>query len=273
MKVACSFRWKYTLSILLFYVTDLFSQAVYSDLNRALKNPLDVFRLDLSSQGIAVLPKEVERMRNLEKINLENNKLLTLPKEIGSLQNLRELRLEGNLRFKTFPREIGQLKNLKELYVSSEEVGDMIEQISPLQDLESLRLRNTRINPFEFAETILCILGICTHIEIPYLSSEKIPNTIGGLKNLRTLDIEGYSFQTLPKEISGLKELKKMRITQTNLVSLPSEISRLEKLEEIDLSFNALETLPKSIGDLKNLKTLDLSFNKLTRLSVELRPL
>ncbi|EKR16723.1 leucine-rich repeat domain-containing protein [Leptospira interrogans] len=69
----------------------------YTDLTKALKNPLDVRVLDLSEQKLTILPKEIRQLKNLQQLNLYENKLTTLPKEIGQLKNLLMLHLDENI--------------------------------------------------------------------------------------------------------------------------------------------------------------------------------
>ncbi|WP_061245224.1 hypothetical protein, partial [Leptospira interrogans] len=52
----------------------------YTDLTKALKNPLDVRVLDLSEQKLTILPKEIRQLKNLQQLNLYENILITLPK-------------------------------------------------------------------------------------------------------------------------------------------------------------------------------------------------
>ncbi|WP_042717772.1 leucine-rich repeat domain-containing protein, partial [Leptospira borgpetersenii] len=46
--------------------------------------------------ALTVLPKELERFKNLQKLDLYSNQLTILPNEIGQLQNLEELDLGAN---------------------------------------------------------------------------------------------------------------------------------------------------------------------------------
>ncbi|EKO50585.1 leucine rich repeat protein, partial [Leptospira kirschneri str. 200802841] len=49
----------------------------YTDLTKALKNPLDVRVLDLSEQKLKTLPKEIGQLQNLQVLELNNNQLAT----------------------------------------------------------------------------------------------------------------------------------------------------------------------------------------------------
>ncbi|EMO55920.1 leucine-rich repeat domain-containing protein [Leptospira noguchii] len=97
-------------------------QERYTDLTKALENPLDVFILDLSGQELTTLPKEIGQLKNLRELSLKWNQLVTLPKEIGRLQNLQALYLRDN-QFTILPQEIGQLENLRELRLGNNQLS------------------------------------------------------------------------------------------------------------------------------------------------------
>jgi Leucine-rich repeat (LRR) protein len=63
---------------------------------------------------------------------LKENQLSTLPKEIAKLKNLQKLDLSGN-QLSTLPKEIAKLKNLKELYLGGNPISD--EEMQRIQEL------------------------------------------------------------------------------------------------------------------------------------------
>ena len=71
--------------------TMLAKEKEYTNLADALKVPLKVYRLNLSSQNLASLPKEIGELKNLQIFYCSDNQLTSLPKEIGELKNLQVL--------------------------------------------------------------------------------------------------------------------------------------------------------------------------------------
>lgn len=76
----------------------------------------------------------------------------------------------------------------------------------------------------------------------------------------------GIKIYTLPQSIGGLSELKSLWLSYNNLNEIPDSFSNLSNLEILELRSNNLEKVTKSLVDLKNLKYLGLSYNNITKL-------
>lgn len=90
-----------------------------------------------------------------------------------------------------------------------------------------------------------------------------LPETVGNLQSIQTLYLSVNQLKTLPKSIGNLKSLKKLELKRNSLKYIPDSISELASLQILDLSENNLLNLPESIGSLKSLKVLDVARNKL----------
>jgi len=92
----------------------------------------------------------------------------------------------------------------------------------------------------------------------------KLPESIGELKELKELNVEGCKLKELPESIGNLDMLIFLNIRNNySLVSLPESLGNLKSLEKLDLSNNMIDSLPNSMGNLKNLRKLKLSHNYL----------
>ncbi|MHA1386077.1 MAG: leucine-rich repeat domain-containing protein, partial [Candidatus Helarchaeota archaeon] len=69
---------------------------------------------------------------------------------------------------------------------------------------------------------------------------------------------------TLPESIGNLKSLKELYLEGNELTTLPESIGNLKSLKELYLRNNKLTALPESLGGLDNLKTLYLAGNPLS---------
>jgi hypothetical protein len=94
----------------------------------------------------------------------------------------------------------------------------------------------------------------------------ELPESIGNLTNLETLDLYMNELSALPKSIGNLTNLETLNLYGNYLSALPESIGNLTNLKTLNLEGNGLRELPKSIGNLTNLETLDLYANELTEL-------
>ncbi|KAL6224362.1 hypothetical protein ACLB2K_003217 [Fragaria x ananassa] len=90
-----------------------------------------------------------------------------------------------------------------------------------------------------------------------------LPSTIGGLSSLTKLDLHSNRLTELPDTIGDLLSLVHLDLRANNLASLPASFGRLMRLEELDLSSNRLALLPDTIGSLASLKILNVETNEI----------
>lgn len=92
------------------------------------------------------------------------------------------------------------------------------------------------------------------------LYEQSIPDSIGRLKHLATLDLHWAGIASIPPSIGQLHNLRDLDLSHTEFLSqLPKEIGNLASLEILDLENSAVTSLPSSIGRLKSLTDLNLS--------------
>ncbi|XP_022740488.1 plant intracellular Ras-group-related LRR protein 4-like isoform X2 [Durio zibethinus] len=88
-----------------------------------------------------------------------------------------------------------------------------------------------------------------------------LPDTIGGLSSLKKLDLHSNRIAQLPDSIGDLLCLVFLDLSANQLSTLPTTFGRLVRLEELDLSSNHLPSLPDSIGSLISLKKMNVETN------------
>jgi Leucine-rich repeat (LRR) protein len=94
-----------------------------------------------------------------------------------------------------------------------------------------------------------------------------LPDTIGYLVNLESLELDENKLTSLPDTIGNLVNLKRLYLTNNELTSLPDTIGNM-RLMQLFLNFNKLTSLPDTIGNLVNLEILNIHDNKLRSLPV-----
>lgn len=88
-----------------------------------------------------------------------------------------------------------------------------------------------------------------------------LPETVGGLSSLQKLDLHSNRIIELPESIGDLLNLVDLNLSGNQLRSLPPTFSRLVRLEDLNLGSNSLSSLPDTIGSLASLKILDVETN------------
>jgi Leucine-rich repeat (LRR) protein len=100
-----------------------------------------------------------------------------------------------------------------------------------------------------------------------------VPESIGQLANLQSLDLGHNQLTVVPESIGQLANLQSLDLGQNQLTVVPESIGQLANLLELTVIFNELESLPESIGGSRNLKKLYAHHNQLMILPDSVREL
>ena len=126
------------------------------NIEKAILNPNDVIRLDLSNQKINFENIDLSQFKNLEFLSLENEHLKELPKGLSSLKKLKTLNLSGN-DFKNLPSDFEELTSFEELFLNNEtnfKFNDNIKTLSKLPNLKTLHLENDNLKKLIFLSSV-----------------------------------------------------------------------------------------------------------------------
>jgi small GTP-binding protein len=91
-----------------------------------------------------------------------------------------------------------------------------------------------------------------------------IPDAIGNLANLTTLDLDNNQITVIPDAIGNLANLTTLDLDRNKITAIPDAIANLVNLTELSLSFNQITAIPDAITQLSNLTELRLSSNQIT---------
>ena len=94
----------------------------------------------------------------------------------------------------------------------------------------------------------------------------ELPETLGQLKQLQSLNLSRKQLTALPEWLGQLTQLRELNLSNNQLTALPESLGQLTQLQSLDLSSNQLTALPESLGQLTQLQSLNLSRNQLTAL-------
>jgi Leucine-rich repeat (LRR) protein len=162
----------------------------------------DIWRLDLISCGVEVLPDDIGNLTQLRTLYANWCRLTELPETLGRLTALEDLWLNNN-QLTRLPDAFARLLRLKKLSLDANRLGRFPEAVLRLTRLEELRLTDN---------------GIAV-----------LPDEIGGLTELRSLSLGRNDLTTLPRGIAGLKKLTYLGLQGNPLRSLPDELWRLSR--------------------------------------------
>lgn len=108
--------------------------------------------LDLSFQGLKSLSPSILLLNTIKDLLLNNNEIESIPREIYKLKNLEKLNLSHN-KLRNIPPELGRTVSLKELYLNDNFISSVPMELGTLYNLETLNLSN---NPLIVPFNSLC---------------------------------------------------------------------------------------------------------------------
>ncbi|XP_052304396.1 TMV resistance protein N isoform X2 [Populus trichocarpa] len=188
-----------------------------------------LMELCLDGTGIAELSSSIHHLIGLEVLSMNNCKNLeSIPSSIGCLKSLKKLDLSGCSELKNIPENLGKVESLEEFDVSGTSIRQPPASIFLLKSLKVLSFdgcKRIAVNP----------------------TDQRLPS-LSGLCSLEVLDLCACNLRegALPEDIGCLSSLKSLDLSRNNFVSLPRSINKLFGLETLVLEdCRMLESLPE----------------------------
>jgi hypothetical protein len=136
--------------------------------------------------------------------------------------------------------------------------------LSEREKTKSIALDIASFDSQEFSEVLIQLgeFPILKEVELTgewvWDDTNKLPSTLGNLKQVKSLTINLYEVPTsfLPNELGEMKSLERLVINRMEMRMIPDSIGNLRNLRVLDLCQTSIRTLPSSIGALHLLEEL-----------------
>ncbi|XP_058184968.1 disease resistance protein RPV1-like isoform X4 [Rhododendron vialii] len=215
---------------------------------------------------------------SLEELLLNDCKSLEkVDKSIRYLNKLVVLDMKNCTKLRKLPSGILMLKSLKRLDLSGcSNLGNSAVFVGPLNKLwcsffSSWTLPPKCVDSIGFSLIPVQPTSCLMELNLKDCHLSYLPDEIGNLIALRTLNLAGNNLSTLPDTIVKLSCLKDLLVENNKLSHLPSEIGDLDSLETLRLGGNkGFRALPESICELVRLRVLSLYGCNLSHLPSEI---
>lgn len=116
----------------------------YSDLDLAINESDKVLSIDVASQGLSELPKQLAKLKNIVSINVLGNDFTSFPTVLTKLATLDEISLSSN-KLTSVSSEIRHLKNLRILIMNNNQLNELPKEIGELTNLLYLEIGNNKL--------------------------------------------------------------------------------------------------------------------------------
>ena len=210
------------------------------------RNMKRVSGLYLGGTAITTLPTSIQHLTALYRLDLRNCKnLVHLPDTIFNLKLLRGVNLQGCSKLDRLPENLGNAESLKELYLGGTAIRKVPSSIGLLKHLGSLNFRGWKglsSNKSWYELLPFCSMPTSPHpIDLLFSSLSLSPAS-----SLFQLDLTGCNLKAIPNDIGSLFSLESLNLSGNDFVCLPESIIRLSKLKWMVLkNCTSLRSLPK----------------------------
>ena len=147
------------------------------------------------------------------------------------------------------PASMKELSNVTRISLSGQSIlmiPDCIIELKAVK-VEELHLSS---NPLETRISgNLWKLTTLTDLHLGSCQLTSLPDAIGNLINLETLDVQGNALTSLPDAIGNLRRMKELYLHGNQLTEIPDAIGNLRRMKHLYLNNNQLTEIPDTLGE------------------------
>lgn len=195
----------------------------------------------LHMDGKAHLPKDIDRLKNLESLNLMFNNTNQIPSSVGNLIQLKKLVLPS---LKDIPTSFINLKKLEYLKIYRDNINTARNFPQVLKSLTTLKELMVLDSGFPTFNTIAQSLRKLPHLKkFSYIGDLKtVPSEVYELTQLDELYLRKVIYKgekpeatIIPLGFAKISQLRTLSLMDMNLTKLPPGIYSLKKLKRLNL--------------------------------------
>lgn len=159
----------------------------------------------------------------------------------------------------SLPDAIGLLQQLDSLNLRNNRLNSIGKELLQLYHLKKLNLEGNGLDklPIDFGK-----LHHLSELNLNYNDFDEFPKTLCDLKHLKVLSMTSNRIKLISEHITNLQELEVLDLSDNKIAKIPAIIGQMESLRELYLSNNALESMPLEIGHIHTLKLFEASGNR-----------
>jgi Leucine-rich repeat (LRR) protein len=218
------------------------------EIARALSNPEETKKINLKHCGLTKFPMEILQCKNLEELDLYGNKIDSIPQQIFVLRKLRILSLSKN-RITKLPSSIGSLEKLRELHLQANKLTALPPEI---EHLDSLIILNVEYNNLRALPPEIGGMQNLRDLYLSYNNIRSIPKEISNLKNLQYFIVGRNALEPdgLPNELGKLKKLRTLDVAGSGpMLRIPDNLAYINTLDIIYVDRTAV--LPYTLNPIR----------------------
>lgn len=152
-------------------------------------------------------------------------------------------------------------ETLRTLNLCNNKLASLPSWMDSFQHLKTLSVANNKLG--ENTHTVRLIqVGVCV---ILYSSSVDLPDELGFLKKLESLDLSSNALADVPDSLVNLKLLKTVNLSGNKLKEFPLFLCQLVHVNFVNLSSNQIAQIPEGIEVISAVE-INLNQNRITAL-------
>ncbi|KAM1030009.1 hypothetical protein FF1_033914 [Malus domestica] len=211
-------------------------------------NMKSLLELHLDGTAIEDLPPSIQRLTGLTLMNLGGcRNLFRLPSTIQYLTSLKTLILTGCSELDDIPEDLNCVEYLEDLDISGTAIRES-SSIAAMKNLKTLSFQGCKDQPSKSWHSLFTCWWWGRKGNVPV--SLLLPTSFSGLTSLTSLNLSDCNLidGAIPDDLGTLISLRTLDLSANNFVHLPESIGQLSKLESLKLrNCSRLQSLPKKL--------------------------